>query len=409
MTQSVLGSLTLGYQPLWNRARSLAALRLFVHEDAQGVDGQHLLRTLAELSSAESAPMVLAVRSRGLLADVLAHADAQGPLVEVPLAWLDSGAMQQALAGARQRGVRLLAAGSPQDVVPPELARMFERRSVQLSAVDAASALKASLELRKAAAEGRVGQRSDTSPVRTGALVDGVASRQLAEHALDQQGAWAIAGWPVEDVLHPYAPQPMPISRRVLVQVMNALDNEESLERIDQLIGQEPVLAYRLLLHFNSVGIGLRSGVSTVRHGLMMLGFRKIAAWLAAQLPGASEDANLRPVNAAMVLRGHLMEHLMDAGVEDDLRREIYLCGLFSQLDLAMHEPLKNAFSRIPLSEWIVSATISHTGPYAASLQLADALESSDPRPLRQLRDALEVGAEEVNRALLRTLAVQAA
>jgi c-di-GMP-related signal transduction protein len=235
--------------------------------------------------------------------------------------------------------------------------------------------------------------------------VEGVASRALAEHALDQQAAWAVAGWPAEDVLHRYARHPMPASRRAIVQVMNALDREESLERIDQLLGQEPTLAYRFLLYLNSAGLGLPSGVSTVRHGLMMLGFRKINAWLADQLPQASEDVNLRPINTAMVLRGHLMEYLMDAGVEDDLRREVYLCGLFAQLDLLMDEPLKASFARIPLSDRIVSATISRSGPYAPALDIAMALESDDPASLRALRIEHETGAEEINRALLKTLA----
>ena len=35
MSQSVLGSLTFGYRPFWNRPRALAGVQLFVHEDRQ--------------------------------------------------------------------------------------------------------------------------------------------------------------------------------------------------------------------------------------------------------------------------------------------------------------------------------------------------------------------------------------
>ena len=53
MVQSVLGSLILGYRPLWNRARKLAGVQLYVHnESSLLVDAGHLLRTLAELWSA---------------------------------------------------------------------------------------------------------------------------------------------------------------------------------------------------------------------------------------------------------------------------------------------------------------------------------------------------------------------
>ena len=37
MVQSVLGSLILGYRPLWNRARKLAAIQLYVHSEASAL------------------------------------------------------------------------------------------------------------------------------------------------------------------------------------------------------------------------------------------------------------------------------------------------------------------------------------------------------------------------------------
>jgi len=256
---------------------------------------------------------------------------------------------------------------------------------------------------------GRFSARVEGSPVAANSIVDGVASKALADHALDQQGAWAIAGWPADDALHRYAGQPVPPSRRAIVQTLTALDSEPSFERIEQLLGEEPTLAYRLLVYLNSAGLGLRSGIASLRHGFMMLGYRSLGAWLAEQLGHASEDVDLYPVNATMVLRGHLMEHLMDAGVEDDLRREVYLCGLFAQLDQILDEPLRTSLSRIPLSDRIVSAVVSRSGPYAPSLQAALALESEDPASIRSVRDLYGLTAEDVNRALLRTLSVAGA
>ncbi|MET0208337.1 MAG: HDOD domain-containing protein [Burkholderiaceae bacterium] len=407
MAQSVLGSVTLGYRPLWNRARLLGGVQLYVHEDDQGIDGQHLLRTLGELWSSESPELLLSVSSRAMLIDLLAHAGASDPLIEVPVRWLDEAHLRATLRAAKQRGARLMASGAPQREPDAEAAAWFERRLLTMSATDAAVALQASLESRRAVNAGRMVGRAAHSPVKPNALIDGVASRALAEHALDQQGAWAVADWPVEDVLHRHRGQPLPPMRRAIVQTMSTIDGEPSLDRIEHMFGQDPALAYRLLLYLNSAGLGIRAGVASLRHGFMMLGFRSLNTWLAEQLEHASDDASLRPVNAAMVLRGHLMEHLMDAGIEEDLRREVYLCGLFAQLDLVLDEPLHKGFSRIPLSDRIVSAVVSGTGPYAPSLLIARALEGDDPAPVRALRDEHEVGAEEVNRALLRMLASQ--
>lgn len=405
MAQTVLGSLTLGYRPLWGRSRTLSGVQLFVHEDSEGVDGQHLLRMLSELRTAESPALLLSLKSHALLTGLLQHATPSDPMIEVPVRWLDDARLRACVHAARSRGVRMVARGDAAQNPPEDVARCFERRMTALSALDAGTALHAAKRARESAAVGRLPPRAEGSPVLPNSMVEGVASRALAEHALDQQGAWAVAGWPVEDALHRYAGQPLPPSRRAIVQTMNALDDEPSLERIEQLLGEEPTLAYRLLLYLNSAGLGLRSGIASLRHGFMMLGFRSLSAWLAEQLPHATDDAGLRPVNATMVLRGHLMEHLMDAGIEDDLRREVYLCGLFAQLDLVLDEPLKTSLGRIPLSERIVSAIVSRSGPYAPSLKAAIALESEDPAPLRAVRETYGLAPDDVNRALLRTLA----
>jgi hypothetical protein len=380
-----------------------------VHPDDPGVDGLHLLRTIEESWSAESPDLLLAARSRELLAGLLAHATRADPAIEVPAAWLDDTRLRTAVGGAHARGARLLLAGTPDELRPLEAERWAVRRAVQLTPTDAAVALQAALRARSTAAGARMAGRAGDSPVAPDTLVDGVASRALAEHALDQQGAWAVAGWPLEDVLHRYQGQPLPPTRRAIVQTMNALDAEQSLDRIELAFAQEPALAYRLLIYLNSAGLGLRNGIASLRHGFMMLGFRTLNRWLAEQLTHASDDVSLRPVNASMVLRSQLMHHLMDAGIEEDLRREIYLCGLFSQLDLVMDEPLRASLARIPLPDRIVLAVLGSTGPYAPTLQVAFALESDDPKPVRTLRAEHEMEPEDINRALLRTLAAYGA
>jgi EAL and modified HD-GYP domain-containing signal transduction protein len=106
-----------------------------------------------------------------------------------------------------------------------------------------------------------------------------------------------------------------------------------------------------------------------------------------------------------MVWRARIMERLADAGTADDLRREVFMCGIFSQLDLLLGEPLGGAMSRLPLPGRIASAIVGQTGPYAAWLDVATALESSNTGMIHDVCTAHKMPADEVNRALLRTLA----
>ena len=243
------------------------------------------------------------------------------------------------------------------------------------------------------------------SPIVAGSLYEGLASQALLEHALDRQGAWGIAGWPAEEILHAYRFRQIQPSQRLLRALVKAIEMDESLESLEHRMGDEPLLTYRFLRYANSAHLGARSEVTSVRQGLMVMGYTRLRSWLMEQIPHASSDPNLDPIRFAMVLRARIMERLADAGVEDDLRREVFLCGIFSQLDLLLGEPLGMAIHRLPMPGRIASAVVGQTGPYAPWLEVAAALESGNTRMIRDVCKAHKMPADEVNRALLRTLA----
>ena len=61
-----------------------------------------------------------------------------------------------------------------------------------------------------------------------------------------------------------------PCRRRVL-ELMQAIDAEQSLESFEAILGSDPVLAYRFMLYNNSAALGLRTGVDSLRRGLASL------------------------------------------------------------------------------------------------------------------------------------------
>ncbi len=403
MVQSVLGSLILGYRPLWNRARKLAGIQLYAHNEATAVvDAGHLLRTLQELWSASSPPLLISAQTRQLLCDLLENAPRGAPWIEVRGDWLSDSAIYSRVKAAHQRGLRLVWRGDANKLPEPEIARCFDNSLLTLRPEDAVAALQTAPARPGAPA---APARAAASPVLAGQMYENVASRALMEHCLDQGNAMALAGWPSEDVLYSMRHHPQQPSHAVIFKLMKAIDAEQSLETFEDIMGEYPLLAYRFMVYTNSAALGLRTGIDSLRRGLVMMGYSSIKRWLSDQLPHASTDPNMLPVRAAMLIRAQLTAHLLDAGIENDLRREIYLCGLFSQLDELLGEPLGTILRRLPLSERIYDATVLRTGPYTSGLQMACALETDDASAIRQLCETYEMDLEEVNRALLRVLA----
>ena len=394
MARSVLGSLILGYRPLWSRGRSLCGIELCITEadSSIAVDAAHLLRTLQEVWEPQSPPLLLAPQTRQLLCDLLEHAPPETPWIEVPNDWLGDSTVYQRVVDAQRRGLKLVWRGDVGRLPDVKLASCFSNSLLSIPPQVAVQALKAA---------------PGASPVLAGQMYEGIASRALMEHCLDAEKAHALIGWPAEDVLYSTRHQTPQPSHMVIFRLMKAIDAEQSLEVFEDILSEDPLLAYRFMTYTNSAALGLRTGVDSLKRGLVMMGYGSLLRWLSTQLPHASTDINLRPMREALVLRAKLSEHLIDAGVGIELRREVYLCALFSQLDEILGESLDTILHRIPLSERVYEAAAENTGPYAPILQMARALENCDASAVRQLCEDHDMVLEDVNRTLLRMLSAQ--
>lgn len=397
MVQSVLGSLTLGYRPLWNGVRQLAGIQLYV-QDLPGsyVDAPHLLRTLQEMWSASSPPLLISPQSRQLLLQLLQQAPRGSPWIEVRGQWLGDSSLLEQVRQAYRRGLRLVWRGELSDLPGGDIAACFDNSLLSLSPAEAVGALQSS------ASTGQRGVRA--SPILDGQMYENLPTVALLSLCLDRHRAVAVAGWPSDDVLYSLRHQQLQPSHATIFKLMKAIDAEQSLDSFESILSEDPLLAYRFLTYTNSAALGLRTGIDSLRRGLVMLGYGTLQRWLGDQLPHASTDPNLSPIRQTMVLRAQLMERLVEAGIEYELRREVYLTGLLSQLDTLMDEPIATILRRLPLSERISDAIVLHSGPYAPALQIACALETDDASVVRQLCETHEMDTESVNRALLRLL-----
>ncbi len=403
MSATILGNLALGYQLVWDRARLPRAVHLRVEATVdEAVDAAHLLRILAESWSGPSPQLILSTTEAWLLREFLQHAGAEDAWIAVHQSQLQDPAIQALAVTAGRRGAQLLWRGAAGEEPGMAIASAFTRGMLSLGAGEALQSLHASRQRQQG---GDAGADSH-SPVAPDQIYEAVPSIALARHCLDEQGAWGVAGWPEDDVLmrgHQQQPQP---DRDGIRAVIATVDDDASMERIEQAMDTQPVLVYRFMLYMNSASLGLRNPAESLRHGLMMLGLGNFRGWLQAQLHGAGSDIDLQPIRSAMVLRAHLTESLLDSGDEDKLRREIYLCALLAEVPRMLGEPLRTVLGRLELPERITSALFSGSGVYAPFMAVAQALaDTGAPSTVPALCAEHEMDLAEVNRALLRVLA----
>ena len=135
-----------------------------------------------------------------------------------------------------------------------------------------------------------------------------------------------------------------------------------------------------------------------------MVGLSKVGEWLEDQCIGAVEPGNLDPLRVQMVFRAMLTEYLLDPGADQELKSELYLCGLFSQLDILLNELMPTVLQRIPLPERVLSAIGGRRGVYWAALDMAFALEAGDAVLVSQRGIIHGTPPSQINKALLRVM-----
>ncbi|HEX5806610.1 MAG TPA: HDOD domain-containing protein [Macromonas sp.] len=401
MAFNILEHVAFAYQPIWGQNRQLAGVRLRVRAlHTESVDAAHLLHVLGNEWSERAPFLLVSFADQPQLLQALSVNPHDAIWLELP----DAGdytapAMVDAIALARRMGHRLV------QQVPLERARALLnhgnghwRLLLNLWPEQVAQALQAS--------EQRGKPQATPSPVLPGQLYQHIGTRALAVHCLDDAKAWGLCGWPDADVLQAYRHHGVPVDKRTLVRVQQALMRDVSMETLEDLIHQDPVLTFRMLRLVNSPIFGTTRQVETVRQALMLLGQTRLRDWLLELMPGACTDQDMWPVRQGMVLRGRLMTYLMDAGVQQHLNTESYLTGLFSRMHQLMHEPMGVVLGRVPLPEAIASALLHGNGPYHPYLEIARGME--DMQQLEHLPALCEQAGfplDHVNRALIRMLA----
>ena len=391
---AILGQVALGYSPFIDRNRAVAATRLSVYPlrpDA-ALDVAQLLYAVGDVWPATGGKVSLNVVSESLLHDLLRASPAANLMVEVPNFMASDPANVESLVRLYSAGNTLLLKGRPNAELPREVLPCFKYSIIDL------------------ADERRIGETAHPPAGVTRSIShvqSGVRTVPDMEAAF-ARGAHAVLGWPIDDALSGTAARTgKPVAQpdqQVIVELIHRVDNEEPIDKLEATLKRDPSLAFKLLRYINSPAFGLRVEVSSFRHAIMLLGYQRLKRWLALLLATASKDVNLRPVMFAAVRRGLLMEELVAGSGDDEMRSEVFICGVFSLLDRMFGEPFSKLLGSIPVPERVYQALVKNEGPFQPYLAMVRAAEGESVFEYREAAEQLLMSVAEINRAQLRAL-----
>ena len=397
----VLGQVVLGYCPFVDRQRAVTALRLTVFPERPSAtpDAAALFAALEEVwpaapaadgakPAARPAPAVsLNIAGEAMLAATLSAAPGPHMMVEVPAFMAGDAQQLAALQALRARGNVLVIKGRPLQPLTPEVLGLFTHSLVDMA------------EDRRAGAPAPSGVTRNITCIQTGA-------RTSADYELAfTRGAIAVAGWPWEDAPpRPSGRSAVPADITTVMDLINGVDREEPVPKLEAVLRRDPTLAFRLMRYLNSPAFGLSVEINSFGHALMMLGYQRLKRWLALLLASSAKGANARPVMFAAVRRGLLMEEFGRQQDDPEVRGEMFICGVFSLLDRLLQQPFKELLPSVPVPERVAQALRGAGGPYAPFLELVEAIEQGTLFDIRERSEALLMSPAVVNRAVLTAL-----
>ena len=387
----ILGQIALAYSPVIDRNRAVIATRLTVFPLQQGsqLDACALLEAIAEVWPTGGAGQVwLNALSENLLEGLLQAQPATHVFIEIPAFMAGDLAHTEAITTLHANGNTLLLKGRPLQELPREVLPCFKYSIVDL------------------ADDRRVDETvaSSSGVARTVSHVQNGVTNVADMEAAFRRGAAAVLGWPIDDAIQSGARKAEQPSLQAIVLLIDQVHKEADIEDLETTLKRDPALAYKLLRYINSPAFGLSVEISSFRHAIMVLGYQRLKRWLALLLATASKDPNMRPVMFAAVRRGLLMEEI-SRGSSDEMRSELFICGVFSLLDRMFNQPFSELLKTIPVPERVFQALVDGTGPYEPYFRMIKAIEGTTLDEIREASDGLMMAQQDINNALLKAIA----
>ena len=176
-----------------------------------------------------------------------------------------------------------------------------------------------------------------------------------------------------------------------------------TVDRLEDIIKREASIAYRLLRRVNSLALGFRTEVWSIRHALVLLGATEIrrmaTVWVLAEI-GQESPAELV---VASTLRAKMCEMLVPAG-QPELAAEVFLVGLFSMLDAIMEYPMERVLANLPVSADVKGALLGETNLVRNYLDCVMAYERGGWTEAQDYARRANLNEDEVARAYLKAL-----
>lgn len=188
-----------------------------------------------------------------------------------------------------------------------------------------------------------------------------------------------------------------------ILRLLQMVQENVDIRELEKVLQTDSTLSFKLLRYINSAGFGLTVEIQSLRQAVAMLGYMPLFRWLILMLARTSNDGFSPALLELSIIRGRFVELLARDFLSKSEAENLFVVGMFSQLDHLLGIPIEQVLQEVELSESVNQALISRGGVYGPFLTLAEAIERQNGAAAN-IAVPLLVTAEQVNQAHLSAL-----
>lgn len=170
------------------------------------------------------------------------------------------------------------------------------------------------------------------------------------------------------------------VSAIAMLKLLQQLSVEASLVELEQTFKENPGLSYNLLRLVNSVALGMREKIKTLRHAIVILGRNHLRRWVQLSLFAGNDTRGVNhPLLEMAAVRGILMELLVvQKGMGGELAEAAFMTGILSLLDVLFEMEMAQIVQSLNLTDDVSNALLDRRGLLGCMLQLVERIEATD-------------------------------
>jgi len=181
-------------------------------------------------------------------------------------------------------------------------------------------------------------------------------------------------------------------SRMAMLRLLGCLQDETDFDKVEEIFRDHPELSYNMLKLVNSVHMGLREKINSLRHAIMLLGLGKLRRWVQLAIFASADSRGINnPLLEMAAVRGRMLEylvmehyHLPRGSEEVD---SAFMIGILSLVDVLFETPVEGIVRELRLNDEIAAALLNREGKLGALLALAETLEQANFGEVRRLTE----------------------